>query len=169
MFALCFVKDPGKQGIHEKAAAKYIESLNGITKFKTLPKDAEDSKYVIRGEVRNRREINGVGIETKSIDFEWEYRSYMVYASHKYTNEAGGAQDNQFNGIKNFVENAKYRNKQNVVFMALMDGDFYQIPYNHYKTKIEYINSEIPKVSNLIACTSEEIIEKLNKYITDNV
>lgn len=127
MFLARFAKDPGKQGIHEKLAAKFIESLPGVKNFKVLGKN---SMVVLRGAVVPRRTIRASGASrtAKTLDFEWEICGKKIYASHKYTGllRGGGAQHNQYEDVAKFIEEANPSNLRNTLFLAIVDGDYYK-------------------------------------------
>lgn len=45
--------------------------------------------------------------KAKTIDFEWDYKGYKIYASHKYTKDRGGAQDNQYKDLQEFIRQCR--------------------------------------------------------------
>lgn len=67
-----------------------------------------------------------------------------IYASHKYIKATyGGAQDNQYNEVRNFLRNCNKINSGNDFYIAICDG-----PY--FETKIETLNIEFGS-DNVIA------------------
>ena len=62
----------------------------------------------------------------KTIDFLWFTKGYKIYASHKYTKEGGGGQDNQYADLQEFIKEANQSNLTNTMFIALADGRYYQ-------------------------------------------
>ena len=131
IFACVFVKDPRKQNIYEKTAAKYISSIEGISEFKKLPNSGKNALYINKGVLCHNKKG-----ESKSIDFIWKFKDITFLASHKYTKDSGGGQDNQYNDIMHFLKNS--RENQDYYFLAICDG-----PY--YLEKIDIMNSEFPK------------------------
>ena len=135
VFALFFVKDPGRQSFHEKTAASFIQSLNeqlGIDmfqNFENLPTGGRNALYVSNGNVIDYATRQGRS-DGKSIDFYWEYnyktKKLKFYASHKYTESFGGSQDNQRNDVEAFMEGARSNRSSNERFYAITDGDYYK-------------------------------------------
>lgn len=134
IFALFFVKDPGRQSYHENAAAAFIESLNDrlninmFQNFKNLPKSGRRTLYVANGNVIDYETRQGRS-DGKSIDFYWEYnynnKKLKFYASHKHTTDEGGSQDNQRNDVEAFMEGARVNRSNNERFYAITDGPYY--------------------------------------------
>ncbi len=147
-----FAKDPSKQGIHEKTAAEYLKTF--FKDLQILPKSGKNAKYVVNGSVVSNRPNKTY----KSIDFTFSHMGYTIYASHKYTNESGGAQDHQRNDLISFVEHsAKPINKKHI-FIAIADGKYYTKNNN---ANLKHINqSSIDK--KVFACGSSEIKNKLD-------
>jgi len=129
MYAEIFAKDPSKQNIYENLAAKYISKLEHVSNFNNLP--ANTKMFVCEGNVVNKRQN-----DVKSIDFSFNIRNNIIYASHKYIKATyGGAQDNQYNEVRNFLRNCNKINNGNVYFIAICDG-----PY--FDNKIEILNND---------------------------
>jgi hypothetical protein len=93
-----FRKDPSRQSIHEKAQIAWIKT-HRYSDFKKLPADQGGlcfSKYRMhRISKENPRPSSGA---TKTLDAV--SKTHNVYCCLKYTNESGGAQDNQFHDVK---------------------------------------------------------------------
>lgn len=121
MFRWCFVVDPIRQNVFEKIAAEYIESMTGVSSFK---KYGTSDLFIVAGALKKKKEIKGMKPESKSIDFGWKYGGRNFYASHKYTNESGGAQDNQYRDVQRFIEDANRVGGQDI-FVAIVDGEYY--------------------------------------------
>jgi hypothetical protein len=137
MYAEIFAKDPSKQNIYEKLAAKYISDLDIVSNFRNLPNSAK--MFVVEGFVVNTRQN-----DVKSIDFHFKIGEKNIYASHKYIKATyGGAQDNQYNEVRNFLRNCNKINSGNDFYIAICDG-----PY--FETKIETLNIEFGS-DNVIA------------------
>ena len=127
MFAVTFATDPARQNLYEKLAGDYIKSIEFISQFKKLSYSGKDALYIIRGSVINgeTKASSGGSTEAKSIDFYWEHKGKKFYAFHKYTRESGGAQDNQYNDMKSFIENANSSARQDHFFFAIADGAYF--------------------------------------------
>lgn len=168
IFALFFVKDPGKQSFHEKTAAAFIESLNeklGIDmfqNFKNLPTSGKNTLFVSNGSVIDGETRKGTS-DGKSIDFYWEYnykeKKLKFYASHKYTEGHGGAQDNQRNDVEDFMQGARRSKSLNEKFYAITDGEYYQ-------NEREDLN-ETHGNSHVKAITIDELAGDVAKCIKD--
>lgn len=125
IFRCVFIKDPGRQNIYQTLAANYIKSLDIVTNFKTLPSGGKNALYLTNGKIFTGKILGKQAKETKSIDFKWETNGTLFYASHKYTGEDGGAQDNQYEDIQKYIKHTADCNEKNTVFLAICDGDFY--------------------------------------------
>jgi len=129
MYAEIFAKDPAKQNIYEKLAAQYISKLEKVSDFRNLPNSA---KVFVAGGLITSERLNDV----KSIDFVFKVGDKNIYASHKYIKATnGGAQDNQYNDIRNFLRNCDKIQSGNNYFIAICDG-----PY--FDTKIKILNDD---------------------------
>ena len=117
-----FAKDPIKQNIYELAAAEHISKQKYITCFKKLP---NNKLVIIKGEIRDKKDTKSAS-GAKSIDFSWSYKGIKVYASHKHTNQEGGAQDNQYQDLQNFIREARGNKDKGIVFIAIADGPYYK-------------------------------------------
>ena len=156
-FAETFAKDPAKQNLYEKLAAEYVNSIECVNDFKNL---ANSSKmFVINGEITDQR-LNDV----KSIDFTFNLVvneiKYNFYCSHKYIKALnGGAQDNQYNDIRNFLRNCDKKSEGNNYFIAICDG-----PY--FTSKIETLNNDFGS-NNVITLTIDELEDYLLNIIKE--
>ncbi len=124
VFRAVFAKDPGKQKIHENIAARFIEQMQGVVGFQQL---GHDALVVFGGRVETRKAVlaAGAGATAKTIDFEWISNGRKIYASHKYTKQSGGAQDNQYKDLQLFIREANESNLKDTYFLAIADGDYY--------------------------------------------
>ena len=152
-----FAVDPSKQKIHEKTAAEFIRNLNAVVDFNHLPNKA---LYVSNGVP-----ITGDELKTypaaKTIDFKWQYGTFKIYASHKYTHDSGGAQGNQYKDLQAFIQACRGSINPELRFIAIADGPFYQ-EYNGRanKTRLDKLQSMCtPQVS---ACTIHDLKEVLD-------
>lgn len=120
MFAVFFAKEPSKQNIYEKIAAKYVESLDSVSSFENYPNSIK--LFVINGNITNKREN-----DVKSIDFHIKVGNISIYASHKYIKDSkgGGSQDNQYNEVRNFLRNCNKLNTGDVYYIAICDGAYF--------------------------------------------
>lgn len=127
-FAMGFAKDPGRQSIHENIAAKHIESLDVVDQYGSfikLPSSGKNAKYVTSNGVKHENEDN-----VKSIDFEIKIEEKTIYATCKYTKDEGGAQDNQYADVQEYVRAVVNMSTQgnaedNEYFIVIVDGEYY--------------------------------------------
>ncbi|MBI1624940.1 hypothetical protein [Comamonas suwonensis] len=168
LFCLYFIKDPGRQGIHQAIAAEFIKSISCIESFRVLPASGKDSLYGINGMVVSEAQKKNSSEGVKSIDFEWAFPNAIgekikCYASHKYTHQDGGAQRQQFIEQMKFMEHAQ-RHKQNLFFYAICDGSYYRSPYEDSLDKIDYLNKNYggPRCRAIS-------LEKLEQHIKSNL
>lgn len=151
MYAEIFAKDPSKQNMYEKLAANYLDKIEYIENFKNLPNPAK--VFVIDGEITDVRQN-----DVKSIDFTFNIGDFNFYCSHKYIKALnGGAQDNQYNDIRNFLRNCNKKSDGNNFFIAICDG-----PY--FTRKIDSMNESFSS-NNVITLTIEEIEDYLMKFV----
>lgn len=154
VFSLHYIKDPSKQNFYEKLAAKHIEGFLNVKNFKNLSGSGTNALVIHNGLLLLR---NNVTAETvKTIDFEWDYKGTKCYATHKYTKNFGGAQDNQYKDVRDFMKNARGNNQEKVLFFAICDGDYYQKKVRR-SSKIEALNSELGRDNKLVALTIDEL------------
>jgi hypothetical protein len=129
-FRAFFAKDPKKQNIYEKTLGKYINSFPFVFNFQQLSSGGKNALYIDRGVIRRGSEYPHEK-PAKSVDFFWNIKSKKgeiinFYAFHKYIEESGGAQDNQFNEIKKCIEvgrNGSQEVNRRVVFVC--DGVYF--------------------------------------------
>lgn len=106
----------------------------------------------------------GCNIDCKTIDFKIEGRN-TYYGFLKYTENSGGAQDNQFNDAKNFVICAN-KNRDNIRFVLALDGEYYQ---KYFKkgmfsgtNKLNYLKDLVSNNKKIIIGTTDEVVSIIN-------
>lgn len=125
IFRCVFVKDPAKQSLHQKLAAKYIKSLALVRDFKSLPSGGKNAIYLTNGKIFRGLDLKEKSKDTKSVDFIWKCGEKIFYACHKYTEISGGAQDNQYKDVQEFLKNTRDCNEKDIIFVAICDGEYY--------------------------------------------
>ena len=106
-FAAFFVKDPSKQNFTEHLVEELLNT-------KVLPQAGKASiRFKEDGTITAKKEPN----TTKSADFLIN----STYITQKYTRGAGGAQDNQFNDVVDFLTKGSKKNS----VAAIVDGSFW--------------------------------------------
>ena len=170
IFALYFAKDPSKQSFHQQCAANFIKEIPKVENFQVLPANGKNAVFVINGEIKLKEEAGQKQEtkETKSIDFFWNVitqsgKEITFYAAHKYTDQEGGAQDNQYNDLKLFMKHGRQFKDDNVYFLAIGDGPFYLRSNTQGVKRIDAMN-ELYGNEHCKALTSNDIetfIEKI--------
>lgn len=160
--AALFAKNPNKQNFYEKTASDYISELPGVKSFINLGNNA---KGLVSGGVLPQNELVKMGVysEAKTIDFEWMFKGYTFYASHKHTNQSGGSQDSAYKELQTFIEHANKSTVDKQIFLAIADGPFYQrLNGKARMTRIDRLK-ELSNKERVFACTINEIGELMNK------
>ncbi len=122
MFACTFSIEPSRQGFHEKVAAQWlVDTLK--CNINILPKKGKSALYVTND--GNITQWDRPRKPSKSLDFKWTMGDITIYAMHKYTKVSGGAQDNQFDDVRNTLDKFLKAQDPNVVFIAIVDGNYY--------------------------------------------
>lgn len=117
LLASFFAKDPKKQNKSEFLVCKKFLAHN-LDVIK-LPNGGPNSLTIYNGAKHTGTRIEGV----KSVDFV--YKNVLI--SHKTISGKGGHQDNQFNDLLRFIEEARTYMKSNCdsKFAAICDGDYF--------------------------------------------
>ena len=142
-------------------SAKIIQNIKGVEDFQNL---SNNSLYLVSGVVisKSEKDKGGFQSKTKTIDFYWKYKGKIFYASHKYTRQGGGSQDNQYKNLKEFIKQANDSNKKDEYFIAIADGEYYQERGRIGNLKDDANNSKV-----CYACTTDELenllLDILNK------
>ena len=126
MFAAHFAKEPRRMGVHEKEAAKWIETLPWVRGFKTLPKSGKNA-YKVSSD-GNVMQLGTVGGELpgKTLDFKWQTGDTTFYAMHKYTREGGGNQDSQYKEMIELMKRFMHCRTEQICLLVIVDGPYYQ-------------------------------------------
>lgn len=125
IFRCVFAKDPAKQNLYQTLAANYISTLEGVKNFDILPSGGKNAIYLTNGKILKGSALKNQSKDIKSIDFIWNYKDFTFYVSHKYTETNGGAQDNQYKDIQDFLNHSRDCNEKKIIFLAICDGDYY--------------------------------------------
>lgn len=123
MFAAHFAKEPRRTGLHEKAAARWIDNLDCVLVFETLKKSGQDALYVNSD---GKVDVwNNGHPPSKSLDFRWRTGETTFYAMHKYTREGGGNQDSQFKEMRDLLRKFQSCANSSIAFVVIVDGPCY--------------------------------------------
>lgn len=166
VFALQFAKDPAKQSLHQKVAARHIRTaLPMVLDFQALPAGGRKAEYVVAGMVVSGKTLHSAtSHHGKSIDFKWAHKkgnhSLQVLATHKHTKEEGGSQDNQFADVKRFLDAARVCSSPDHLFLAICDGPYYSRPQGRHTSRLEALATEYPG-ARVRVCTIEQLPQVL--------
>jgi len=158
MFAAHFAKEPRRTNFHEKLAAQWLQELEQIEHFRTLPKKGKESLYV-NGDGKIIK--NGNYTKSKSLDFMWRTGNTTCYAMHKYTKQSGGDQDNQFKEMEALLRRFMQCENEDCILIVIVDGDYYTDP--KMKTLRYLTRSHAPKS---YAVHIEDVPAILDEYKT---
>ena len=165
-----FAVDPQRQTTHQSYAADWISrNMFFVTGFRVLPSGRKNAMYVLEGTVRTGDKPS----KNKSIDFYWTYpfkgRVLKFYATHKYTKQEGGAQDNQFADVLGFMENANKSNDEDARFFAVTDGDYYLEPTKRYGSgRLAFLRDQTVRRTFATNCEGlgPAILEAIEDWLT---
>ena len=123
--AYSFAKDPLKQNFAELFQHDYLRDIKGKHAIIKMSGGGKKAHYLIDGnDVTGLSKKPSGSNSTKSIDFQCDNEYY--YAKH--TSADGGAQDNQCDDGKRFIEQANIyvsQHNDDKVFILLVDGAYY--------------------------------------------
>lgn len=134
--ASIFIKDPLKQNITENLISAYLKTVK-------LPSSGKRC-------VRFDSEGNIVDAKGNNISKSADFYIGGVYYTQKYTNENGGAQDNQFADVEQFLRNGSKKHKVG----AILDG-------NYWKTHKRILKKEFACNPNVKITCADELKEEI--------
>ena len=133
--ASMFCKDPSKQNISEKMAEKIL----GVPK---LPANGANSiRFTPEGKLTG---VKNIGV-SKSADFLFN----GIYFTQKYTAESGGAQDNQYNDVVDFLVKGSINYKVG----AIVDGKYWD-------QKRDALREHFKDNPNVVVVSVDDLIKK---------
>ena len=152
-----FAKNPLKQGLHEQIAIKYLsEELPTFKQVRKLSQKNNCGLFLNSTGLSKSRSIS------KAIDFYLESDNNIYVFTHKYTKQSGGAQNNQYEDVLNFLRyapNSPFKDQltnKTVHIGAILDGDFYTDKIEETQNKfptylIGNINQVLDKIKEIEA------------------
>ena len=154
---MVYMKCPKRENIAENTQIKYISENLPELNIEKLPTTAISlDKF---GALNT-----GCNANCKTIDFKIEGKN-TYYGFLKYTENFGGAQDNQFNDAKNFILCAN-KNIDNIYFVLVLDGEYYQ---KYFKkgvfsgtNKLNYLKDLVSNNKKIIIGTTDEVVSIIN-------
>ena len=133
--ASMFCKDPSKQNISEKM----VEKILGIPK---LPVSGANSiRFTPDGKLTG---VKSIGV-SKSADFLIN----GIYFTQKYTAESGGAQDNQYNDVVDFLVKGSINHKVG----AMVDGEYWD-------KKRDALREHFKDNPNVVVVSVDDLVKK---------
>lgn len=144
--------DPKRQNIYEQVLYNFMSNFVNIEK---LPSGGPSALFIFQDSITNNTENNHIPKEIKSIDFIIHTETSTLFIVHKYTNENGGAQDNQFNDVITQLKNIGEHTCNKIIFC--LDGRYYN------PQKINYLQSINPNVKITNIENIRELINSLTK------
>lgn len=170
IFALQFIIEPNKQNLHENIAFEYLKTIDFIKNPRQLEKSGMNSLIINNDGIVEKFYKNKNFNTTKTIDFYFEIttknnKQFNFYSSHKYTKDKGGSQDNQYNDLKKYLDNASKNKEDCNIFLAICDGQYYNSNKNN---KINEINKHYSNINNIFALNINQLNEFLIKFIDEN-
>lgn len=150
-----WAKNPKRQSFAEKAFYCYLQELEKIKILDKVSKLPNKSKWVVNGEIVDRYPEK---TPVKSVDFKTCLKNKTLYIWHKYIEEAGGAQDNQFYDILNCSKNCSLNKDKSTYFLFVCAGDYFtDKKINILKTSVSTKNIIFIDTLNL-----KELLSELN-------
>jgi hypothetical protein len=150
-------KNPGRMDYYEKALVEFLIKQPQISRVKKLPKSGKNAKHIWRGEILVGGGKRG---DVKSLDLEVEFQNgNIVYVVHKFTQEGGGAQDNQYREAKAALAQVRLPSgKAKVNLAAVLDGDYYT--KTSAKKQLSKIEATKLEHTDAFVCTYKTFIEE---------
>ena len=155
-FRFVLGKHVGRMDYWETALASYLESLPMVKSATKLPKNGRGRLYVVGGRLQSEKPDS---LHIKSIDIEVQFKNgNSAYVIHKFTAEAGGAQDNQWREAMAAIEQLKVPGRPSVNLVAVLDGEYYVMPRRSSSgmSRLEETKQQHPYA---IVCTYEQFAQ----------
>ena len=120
-----YVIDPKRQNIGETWITSKVSEINGVTNF---AHPGPGTLFLVQGGVMTSQQLRdqGVALDTRGIDFTWNYNQLEFYATQKYTGQGdGGGQQQDYDEMRDWIQIAN-RNDPRLHperrFIVLVDG-----------------------------------------------
>ena len=125
-----FLKKPERQNIGENILYNYLinSGIVNESNLEILPKASKKSAYLCGDKIlygKKKSLTNKISYLTKSIDFKIIINIIDVFFSHKILNNSGGAQNSQFDEMKNFVNEANKIKMKNTYVGVFVNGKYF--------------------------------------------
>lgn len=149
-------KNPGRMDYYEDALVRFLSQQPQVKRAVKLPKSGPRAKYIWRGEVLTGGGRRG---DVKSLDLEVEFNNAeLIYVVHKFTQEGGGAQDNQYREAKGALAQVRLPSGTvKVNLAAVLDGEYYLKPSAKGISKLQATQLEH---TDAVVCTYQTFIQE---------
>jgi hypothetical protein len=166
MFAKQFIKDPVQQSCYQKYAKEYINLYIANAECEGLPASGPSALYVYQGKLCYKKDLPTTATkEVKSLDFKITHqdtagKTTTFYASHKHTRKNGGNQNNQWYDLIHFAAHATQSTEEDIIYVALADGPYYEHTTDEGLTKLEHIKKY--EGDHFKAMTTTDFVQWIN-------
>lgn len=161
---LILVKDSSRTGYQERLQYESLrDQSTSCIDWAAMPKKGKNACGLNNGNI-----VSMSNSLTKSIDFSATdaENDYDIIVAAKYTNEEGGAQDNQARDLEEFARQAPPRGSSTIVVL-IADGAYYLKQRNGYGGQdfFDYIRNVYADL-NVFATTTEYFDENLEDFLS---
>lgn len=162
---LVLAKESGRTGYQEKLQYDALSTQSTTcSQWNDPPKSGANAYGLNHGNI-----VSMSDSMTKSVDFSTVSKKYgkKVLVAAKYTNEDGGAQDNQARDLEEFARQAPDRHSS-IVVVLVADGAYYKKQRRGYNGMnfFDYIRSTYSD-KNVIATTTSDFDENLGDFLAE--
>ena len=125
VFRWAIVKDPKRQNVYEKEAARWLRALSSVSSFRSRRAAKQAMRRGAATAAVPGLTVQGSAVLARNVDFSWRTGSCTVHAAHTYTHDSGGMQGRQYDALRSFIDEANKSTDPNRIFIAIADGQFY--------------------------------------------
>lgn len=156
LFRSLFIPDTSRQNVHEKAFGAWLQERFGEDNVFKLSNSGTTALFFEKGSLTQGKKSDKN--LSKSIDFDLVFNGKRFLISHKYTENEGGSQDNQYTDIQLFLKEAQAVKESKTYAIAVVDGEYYQ----RY-SRLEFLQKLYQKKKVFV--TTSDKLESLIKKI----
>lgn len=125
VFRWAIVKDPKRQNVYEKEAARWFKTLPSVSSFRSRRAAKQAMRRGAATAAVPGLTVQGSAVLARNVDFSWRTGSCTVHAAHTYTHDSGGMQGRQYDALRSFIDEANKSTDPKRIFIAIADGRFY--------------------------------------------
>lgn len=161
-FYLTVLKSPEKQGYHEKVLISYLtDKVKSLNNVRNLVNSGTGAMWLRDGKVSTSKGPDTI----KSLDFAAtttrQGKTWNVYGICKYTQGAGGAQDNQRNDVITALEQVK--EDSDFLVVATLDGSYWD-SLRFGKVNRENLAAQFAHIPNIIVSDYHNLDAKIKAW-----